>query len=486
MPLPQTEAFPRSLFYPGRNRIERHTIRENNIRRENFNYTERHLQCLWSDSTIRPSTLISSNGEDIVVEYPGRWNLEAGPDFLGAILRVGPEQRLIRGDVEIHIRPEDWQSHGHDGDRRYNNVRVHVTYFSDRRGSDALPGMLTINLRDSLLPDCSIYLEDIDILAYPYAPFLTQPPCAQILSRMPSDDHAAILVAAGEERLRLKTARVLRSIQNKGPDQSFYELIMTALGYKNNSTQFRTLSRMIPLEMLLQESNGDVSKAYVLLLGTSGLLPADIQSGWDAETKTFVRMLWDKWWRLRPQQQNKVMSASEWKIAGLRPQNHPVRRLAAAATLFTHKPRIAENLTLLDTSNPKLWFKVVYQAIREAMIFDYWDKRLVFGGGICKSTIALTGAHRLAGIVANVVIPFVAASGGSVTNLLDHLPPSEDNTFIRHTAVMLFGRDHNPALHENGLSQQGLLQIFNDFCLGNQMNCKACGFLDHLNNLKGA
>jgi hypothetical protein len=35
--------------------------------------------------------------------------MEPGPDFLGAVLRIGPERRRIRGDVEIHLRPSDWR-----------------------------------------------------------------------------------------------------------------------------------------------------------------------------------------------------------------------------------------------------------------------------------------------------------------------------------------------------------------------------------------
>jgi hypothetical protein len=47
---------------------------------------------------------------------------------------------------------------------------------------------------------------------------------------------------------------------------------------------------------------------------------------------------------------------------------------------------------------------------------------------------------------------------------------------MRLTALHLFGRDHNPAVFyaDNGLLQQGLLQVYLDFCLNAAPDCEAC------------
>jgi len=68
-----------------------------------FPHTERHLHALWFDDSLRPKKLKTSRGEPVIVENAGRWNLEAGPDFLGAVLLIGREQRRVAGDAEIHI-----------------------------------------------------------------------------------------------------------------------------------------------------------------------------------------------------------------------------------------------------------------------------------------------------------------------------------------------------------------------------------------------
>ena len=105
-------------------------------------FTERHLQCVWADDRLRPPNLATAAGERIEVEHPGEWNTGPGPDFLKAALRVGPDMRRITGDVEIHIRPADWQRHRHAEDPRYRRVCAHVTYYPG-----TLPDELEVSAR---------------------------------------------------------------------------------------------------------------------------------------------------------------------------------------------------------------------------------------------------------------------------------------------------------------------------------------------------
>ena len=89
--------------------------------------TERHVQALWYDAKLRPPALRTVDGACLRVVDPGVWNLEAGPDFHGAVLEIGRERRRLCGDVEIHLHPTDWTTHGHVRNAAYGHIVAHVT-----------------------------------------------------------------------------------------------------------------------------------------------------------------------------------------------------------------------------------------------------------------------------------------------------------------------------------------------------------------------
>ena len=48
--------------------------------------TERHVQAIWYDASLRPRRLYTRRGSEVTVVTPGVWNLGAGPDFKNAVL----------------------------------------------------------------------------------------------------------------------------------------------------------------------------------------------------------------------------------------------------------------------------------------------------------------------------------------------------------------------------------------------------------------
>ena len=65
-------------------------------------WTERHLQCVWYNTSLRPAELATDSGEPVEVESCGRWNLEAGPDFIdaGAVVLHPPDKRAEPRSVD--------------------------------------------------------------------------------------------------------------------------------------------------------------------------------------------------------------------------------------------------------------------------------------------------------------------------------------------------------------------------------------------------
>ncbi len=400
-----------------------------------FAYSERHLQCVWADKRYRPEVLKTGTGEAALVVSPGRWNLEAGPDFRDAVMILAPDQRRVQGDIEIHIHPQDWDHHGHADNPAYRNVIAHITWFPGRRSAG--------------LPD------------------------------------KAVLDAAGEERLRVKALRMSENIRTFGPEQVLYEEVMTALGYKHNRSTFRALARAVTHEALIENCAGKPRHAYALLMGVASLLPSSPQPHWDEEATHFVRTLWNRWWRMQDAWSAHVLPSDAWTLASLRPQNHPARRLAAAAGIFAGKRSFYEALTSLDTCVPERWFAAAAGLITDTPAPAFWDHRLSWGRPPVEATIALIGVSRLNAIIINILVPFLAATGHDIRSLLPHLPTESSNALTRQTAHALLGRDHNPALHRTGLRRQGLLQVFHDFCLVYGADCRTCPFPAALESFVG-
>ena len=440
-----------------------------------FPWSERHLRCVWADPELRPSGLISTEGRTVSVLNPGRWNLEAGPDFLDATLKIGPDECTLRGDVELHIRPLDWRHHKHAGDPRYRNVIAHITYFEGVLTPSDLPAsVLQIPLRAALQRIPSFSFDGLDLTAYPFAALSRLPPCAEILANWSPEQRGALLDGAGEERLRLKTERMAKLIGEKGKDQALYEELMGALGYKHNRLAFLTLARALPLERLRLEAAAAPLHAYALFLGVSGLLPQKSHPLWDSETRAFIRALWDIWWKHQSEWHDQIMSQKDWTLSNLRPANHPLRRLMAAAYLFTGAPPDMDFFSTTDA--PEHLCRSWVHRFQELGGNSYWAWRGSFATSRYARPEMLIGPGRAATILTNVMIPWWAATGliQPDATLLDTLPQEDANRFIKHTAHALFGHDHSPALYNSGLRQQGLLQIFHDFCLSSKNGCAGC------------
>ena len=97
------------------------------------------LTKLWKERASREAAFRAGNGRRFRVIYPGRVGTTAGPDFRDAVLEE-EEVGVVRGDVEVHVRQRDWDSHGHGMDPRYNGVILHVVATMDKEYSTLRSG----------------------------------------------------------------------------------------------------------------------------------------------------------------------------------------------------------------------------------------------------------------------------------------------------------------------------------------------------------
>lgn len=266
--------------------------------------TERHVQAIWYDPALRPSPLHTVRGGDLIVKDPGVWNLEAGPDFLHAVLEVGRGRNVVEGDVEIHLRPSDWVAHGHGGDPAYSGVVAHVTWYGGNPPAGLPVGCVSVCLGGMLGHRSDFSPDEIDVTAYPYAKLPSSPrPCERHFGG-DMDRGLEMLLAAGKCRIEMKSRRLMARIMRSGDaEQVFYEELFNALGYSKNSAPFRALAERLPLNDLPHTE----CAAYEALNCVAEL---------------------------------DVAADHPWRHANVRPCNSPKTRIADAAAIFTGgKPR---------------------------------------------------------------------------------------------------------------------------------------------------
>lgn len=378
--------------------------------------SERHVQAVWYDRDIRPRDLFTRRGEAVRVVDPGKWNLEAGPDFLDAVVEVGPERRRLKGDVEIHLSPSDWDLHGHGVDPAYKNVVVHVTWGCGPDPSTLPSGAVTIWLGRFMTANPGFTPEQIDLSAYPFARLpANERPC---YARLKSDPDLAreVLSTAGGHRIAVKSERISRilALRPHERNQVLYEEVMNALGYKRNSSAFRRIAEIVPYAALVAEPDN----AEAALLTASSFM--------------------------------------DWNRAGLRPRNFPEVRLAAAARLFG--TRNVGCITETDDFSPRALRRMV----------EFLSAEHVMGRG------------RAAAVIANVIVPFAIAEGRTpcVPEWLppeDLSEPVRVTAFRMmgrdHNPAMYSGNDR---------LVQGLIQVHREWCLRVHPECEGCGLVGML------
>lgn len=73
---------------------------------------EDFLHYIWKYRKFKVKNLVAASGEKIALVSVGQHNLNAGPDFFNAQIKIGGQ--LWAGNVEIHVKSSDWFLHNHE------------------------------------------------------------------------------------------------------------------------------------------------------------------------------------------------------------------------------------------------------------------------------------------------------------------------------------------------------------------------------------
>jgi hypothetical protein len=232
----------------------------------------------------------------------------------------------------------------------------------------------------------------------------------------------------------------------------------------------------------LAELNDQRSQLAPILFGLANFLPTGVPQSRDSAGARYVKRLWNAWWKLRPDFEERILSPETWRFGSIRPANHPHRRLGAAVALLKKHPRFMEKVigAIQSSGDPAKLFS----EIRD----DYWSHHFTLGSKTQSRSSELIGESRAREIVANIVLPFVAAYAENdgdrklyetAKALYARLPAAPSNSILRLASSQLFEQPSSARRSvRTTRQQQGLMQIFQDFCLNDKSACRQCQFPD--------
>ena len=358
--------------------------------------TEAQLTTLWRGRRFPDGALVTHAGVPVRVIFQGRAGRGPGPDFRGAVI-AGPSGVALRGDVELHVRASHFRAHGHHTDPAYRNVVLHVVFDDDDGADTALPGGGTAPVI-ALAPWVARRAHELE--RWLERPLLWREPCHDAVMRMGADGASAALDAEGDRRFDAKVARMRETVRAAGVDAAMYEGLLEALGYGGNAPQMLALARLLPWPRLRERAGGQRLAAEALLLGSAGLLPS--QRDHRGPVEPHVGALEAAFVRARLPS----LPAGTWKLWGVRPENAPARRVAAAAALLERLGDPVALLAIVDATT-------VNKAIAPLLISanGYWLTHHDLCAGACRLPAAFVGRSRALEIIINVVLPAACASG---------------------------------------------------------------------------
>ena len=259
--------------------------------------SEKLIQKIWLLGEFEKDVLRTTDGVSIRVLSPGKWNLSGeGPDFLGAEIEIAGS--AVLGDVEIHFRSSDWHAHGHHENPSFERVVLHVILFPLSDHENRNPAITRSGFQPPLLVLLPLLHESLEEYAERDAiRALSGTHSEEILAdwlEFTLDERRARLLEHGRERWEKKLDHAKKRLSVEDWAEACHQFALEILGYRRNRAPMSAIS----LSHKLSELSGYRINVETLFHEREG----------------------------------------EWKLAGLRPANHPKNRLAQYLDLVKANP----------------------------------------------------------------------------------------------------------------------------------------------------
>lgn len=419
------------------------------------------LHYVWRHRLLPARPLATTRGEAVEVLSPGLPNTNAGPDFLGAKVRIGGT--LWAGDIEIHTRSTNWRQHGHHTDAAYNGVVLHVVETADCEVEDStgrrlpqveieVPGRVRANYDELMAAD-------------------RFPPCYRMAAELDPILVRAWLTALQTERFQRKAADIMDRVgECRGSwEQAAFATLARAFGFGVNSAAFELWAKSLPLDAIAKHRDEPLHVEAVFL-GMAGLLEPDAIGARHREAALadgYYKSLCREWAYARHVFGLVPIDYHQWRFLRLRPQNFPHTRIAQIAAL--HHSRAFSLRALAECPDA-----AAMRRLLAAPASDYWRTHYSFAPA-AKEHAAMPSKATIELLLINAAIPLIYAYGAHTSrealcaraaDMMEELR-AEDNAITRQWA------DCGLKV-ATAADSQALVQLKREYC--DRRDCLRCRF----------
>jgi Protein of unknown function (DUF2851). len=349
--------------------------------------TEKLLQFIWQFQYFNRSHLTTVQGDLLEIIFPGTLNTHQGPDFNNAQIRIG--NTILAGSIEIHLKSSQWLEHGHDSDKNYHKVILHVVMEDDLSLNNSIP-VLELNGRVS-----RIMLDQYSRLMN----YSTSIPCASSLSSVKDIVWLGWKDRLMAERLTRKSEFIFNMAkENKFHwEETLWWMIARNFGIKVNADAFEAMARSLTINLLAKHKN-QIHHLEALLLGQAGLLDKDFQDDYLMLLKREYQFLRKKY-NLNP-------IKIPVHFLRMRPGSFPTIRLAQLAMLIQQSNHLFSQL--LEKSDCKEIRNLLSVTANDYWLYHYLPDQP------SPYKVKRIGSDMIDNLIINTIAPVLFAYGSQI------------------------------------------------------------------------
>ncbi len=427
---------------------------------------EDFIHYLWKYKKFDASNLKTTLGEDLSIVSVGQHNVNSGPDFFNAQVKIG--EQLWAGNLEIHIKSSDWFLHNHEQDKAYDNVILHVVWEHD-----------TDVFRKDNTTIATLVLKNVvheEVLNNYEKLFLT--PIATRTNKWINCEYdfkavSSFVLSNWLERLyferlerKAKTIETLLKASKNNWEAVLFKMLAKNFGLKVNGESFFSLAQSIDFSVVRKvQSKQQILEA--LLFGQAGLLDSglEIENGYHLNLANDYKFLTQKF-------SLKNTQVLPLQFFRLRPPNFPTIRLSQLASLYNEQQNLFSKIIKTENLNE-------FYTLFKVSASPFWNTHYTFQKESKSSKKSISKAF-IDLLLINTILPikfcYAKHQGAEVDTTILKIAntiASEKNSIIQAFNTL-------KKVSKSSLQSQALLQLKTEYCDKNK--CLQCAIGNSLLN----